>query len=170
MSGRWRGTGWVLLALGLLGAAWATYHLLARMAELRSPGEMGQLLLPALSLVLIVLALALAGVLIRNLAKLIVERKRGILGARLRTKLVFFFLGLVLLPAVVLFSGSAQVIKQTVEALLRTPVEHLTRGREIVDSWMDYFTVQARDRAVNLARELNAAGACQNRRYFRFLF
>ena len=96
-----------------------------------------QFLLPALSLALIVLALGLAGVLIRNLVKLIVDRKRGILGSKLRTKLVFFFLALVLLPAVVLFYGSAQVIKQTVEAILRTPLEHLTQGREIVDEWME---------------------------------
>ena len=53
---------------------------------------------------------ALVGILIRNLVRLIVDRKRGILGARLRTKLVFFFLALVLLPATVLFSGSAQLI------------------------------------------------------------
>ena len=68
--------------------------------------EAGSWLLPALSLALVVLTLGLAGVLIRNLVKLIVERRRG--HSRLdglRIKLVFFFSRSCCLPAIVLFYG-----------------------------------------------------------------
>lgn len=148
-------TRWTLLVLLLIGGPWGLYYLLARASEVERPQELNQLVLPALSLALIVLTLGLAGVLIRNLVRLIIERKRGILGTTLRMKLVFFFLALVLLPAIVLFTGSAKVIKQTVEAILRTPVERLTGGgRETVDAWREYFKGQALRRALDLAEEI----------------
>jgi len=118
---------WVAAVILLTVAVWALYALITYLASRGPDLDLNQLLLPTLSLILVVLALAMIGVLVRNLVKLIVERKRGILGARLRTKLVFFFLALVLLPAFVLFYGSAQIINQTVEAILRTPLEDISR-------------------------------------------
>ena len=93
-----------------------------------------------LSSAIVLLVLGLAAVLIRNLVRLIMDRKRGILGARLRTKLVFFFLVLVLPPSLVLFYGSATIIKMTVEAVLKTPVESVTRySQEIANEWRDFI-------------------------------
>lgn len=114
----------------------------------------GPVMLPALSLALVVLALVLAGVLITNLVRLITDRKRGILGSRLRTKLVFFFLALVLAPAIVLFIGSAQIIKQTVEAILSTPLDLTRESQLVVDEWRDYFKAQARGRAQAIADQI----------------
>jgi len=113
-----------------------------------------QLLLPALSVALVILALVLAGVLITNLVRLISDRKRGILGSRLRTKLVFFFLALVLAPAIILFIGSAQIIKQTVEAILSTPLDLTRESQLVVDEWRDYFESQARGRAEAIGEQL----------------
>jgi two-component system nitrogen regulation sensor histidine kinase NtrY len=153
-SGR-RTVGWIAMVLVLLGAVWGLYALFAQLAEAGPDLDVNQILLPALSLMLVVVALGLAGILIRNLVRLIVDRKRGILGARLRTKLVFFFLALVLLPATILFWGSAQVIKQTVEAILRTPLEDINRtSREIVDDWNAYFQEQSYRRARTIAGEI----------------
>jgi two-component system nitrogen regulation sensor histidine kinase NtrY len=146
---------WILLAALLLGGAWSVYRLLDRSTEVGQSGEPWGLV--PLSLALIVLTLALAGVLIRNLVVVVVERKRGILGSNLRMKLVFLNLGLVLLPAIVLFSGSAKVIKETVEAILRNPLEQQARADEIVGSWRDYFQGSALDRARELAAELRDA-------------
>jgi two-component system nitrogen regulation sensor histidine kinase NtrY len=146
---------WVGVALILLVTVWGLYRLFDRLTD-PGPGiELNQVVLPAMSLALVILALALAGVLIRNLVRLIVDRKRGILGARLRTKLVFFFLALVLVPALVLFYGSAQVIKQSVEAVLRTPLEELTdRSSAIVQQWSDYLQSRALDLALSIARDV----------------
>jgi two-component system nitrogen regulation sensor histidine kinase NtrY len=55
-----------------------------------------------------------------------------VLGARLRTKLVFFFLALVLLPAFLLSFGAASFIKTTVQQLLRTPVDDVTRQAKAI--------------------------------------
>jgi len=157
-SGR-RTAWWVVTVLFLLGSVWALYHVFTRLADPESELEVGQLLLPALSLGIVVLGLGLMAVLVRNLVRLIVDRKRGLLGARLRTKLVFFFLALVLLPATVLFSGSAQVIKRTVEAILRTPLEDINRqSREMVDEWNDYFQQQSYRRAQAIAEEIGRRG------------
>jgi len=146
---------WVGAVIALFVAVWALYRLFDRLTEPGANLELNQAVLPALSLALVILALALAGVLIRHLVRLIVERKRGILGARLRTKLVFFFLALVLLPALVLFYGSAHVIKESVEAVLRTPLEDLTqRSGAIVQEWRDYLQTQALVLARSVAREI----------------
>ncbi len=150
---------WALLVALMLGAAWATYRMFDRFADLGPGLAANQLLLPILSLLLVVMVLALAGVLIRNLVKLISDRKQGILGARLRSKLVFFFLALVLMPAIVLFAGSAQLIKKTVEAILRTPLEDLTRqSGELVAEWRVYFEEQGLHKSNALGLELAASG------------
>ena len=107
-----------------------------------------------LGLALVVVALILAGVLITNLVRLITDRKRGILGSRLRTKLVFFFLALVLAPAIILFSGSAQIIKRTVEAILSTPHDLGRESQRIFDESRDYFQSQARRRAAAIAGQI----------------
>jgi two-component system nitrogen regulation sensor histidine kinase NtrY len=166
MANRRSTLGWLGLALLLAVGVWGLYRLVLEVADLGPDPDLNQLLLPALSLALVVLALALAGVLIRNLVRLIVDRKRGILGSRLRTKLVFFFLALILLPATILFTGSAQVIKQTVEAILRTPLEELTRQfTEIVDETRDYFLAQSLKRARALAAEIHEDGVLEPDRH-----
>jgi len=149
---------WILSVTVLLVGAWAVYRLLAWTLEYGPTHETSRWLLPALSLALVVLSLGLAGVLIRNLVKLIVERKRGILGSRLRIKLVFFFLALVLVPAFVLFYGSAHVIKQTVDAMGKTPLEQLAQGDEVVAQWTEYFQTQALRRARTIAEGIRDGG------------
>ena len=150
---------WVAVVAVLLVVVWALYALFDRLTAPGSGIESAQLVLPALSLLLVILALGLAGVLVRNLVRLVVERKHGMLGARLRAKLVFYFLALVLLPALVLFYGSAHVIKESVEAVLRTPLEDLTaRSGAIVQEWRDYLQSQARDTARSIAREIRHGG------------
>jgi len=46
----------------------------------------------------------------RNFVKLIAERKRGIVGSKIRTKLVLLFVGLSLLPTMVLFGVAAKFV------------------------------------------------------------
>ena len=148
---------WVLAVLALFVVCVAVYLALARETRFEPGVERNQLLLTGLTLTLIVLALALAGLLIRNLVKLVVEHKRGILGAELRTKLVFFYLLLVLVPAIVLFSGSAKVIKETVEAILRIP-DLTHQSRLLVDEWRELYETRTANEARRIAEEIRAAG------------
>ncbi|NQU02722.1 MAG: HAMP domain-containing protein [Syntrophaceae bacterium] len=82
-----------------------------------------ELLLPISSEILIfglininfILIILLIFLIVRNLVKLIFERKRGIMGSKLRTKLVAAFVGLSLIPTVVLFVVSIQFLSNSIE-------------------------------------------------------
>ena len=118
---------WTVAGGVALAAMWAAYRSSLQLAEAGPEMAGSRTLLTFLTLAIVIIALAFVGILVRNLVRLIIDRKRGILGARLRTKLVFFFLALVLLPAFLLSLGAGSFIKQTVEGLLRTPVVEVTR-------------------------------------------
>jgi two-component system nitrogen regulation sensor histidine kinase NtrY len=150
------GSAMLIAVLAIL--VWLLYGALGEQMSVGPESDSGLVLLPALSLALVVLALLLAGVLITNLVRLITDRKRGILGSRLRTKLVFFFLALVLAPAIILFSGSAHIIKRTVEAILSTPLDLTRESQSIVDEWRDFFEGQARGRATAIANQISERG------------
>src|SRR5512139_3919703 len=51
----------------------------------------------------LILLILLVFLVIRNLVKLVLERRQRILGSRLRTRLVLAFVGLTLFPAILLF-------------------------------------------------------------------
>jgi two-component system nitrogen regulation sensor histidine kinase NtrY len=154
-----RTLGSALLIAVLAILVWLLYEALGEQMSVGPESDNGRVLLPALSLALVVLALLLAGVLITNLVRLISDRKRGILGSRLRTKLVFFFLALVLAPAIILFYGSAHIIKRTVEVILSTPLDLTRESQSIVDEWRDYFQGQARGRATAIANQISERGS-----------
>jgi two-component system nitrogen regulation sensor histidine kinase NtrY len=123
-----RTAGWTALALLFAFALVSLYRFAERAATKDPAAGANRLVLVLLTAAISLLALGLLGVLVRNLVRLIVERKRGILGAKLRTKLVFFFLGFVLAPAFLLSYGAGTIIKETVEAILRWPVDEVSRA------------------------------------------
>ncbi len=59
----------------------------------------------------------------RNLVKLIYDRRRNVLGAKLRTKLVIAFVSLTLLPTTVLFFFALNFITTSIEFWFNVPVE-----------------------------------------------
>jgi len=63
----------------------------------------------------ILLLVLLIFLVIRNVVKLFFERKRGILGSKLRTKLVASFVGLSIVPTLLLFWVSAGFITNTID-------------------------------------------------------
>ena len=60
----------------------------------------------------------------RNIVKLLYDRKRKVMGAKLRTKLVVAFAGLSLIPTILLFFFSVQFITSSVAFWFNVPVEH----------------------------------------------
>jgi len=147
--------GWVGLAVLLFATIAGVYFILDRLADTVPGGAAPPWLLLLLPAAIVVLALGFAGILIRNIVRLVMDRKRGILGANLRTKLVFFFLVLVIPPAFLLFYGSAAVIRMSIEGLFRTPLEELTRqSRDLVDDWTDVMLGHCRKQAEELAAAL----------------
>jgi len=71
----------------------------------------------------VILLLLLLYLTLRNLVKLLFERKKGIMGARLRTKLVMAFITLSLFPTIVLFFVSVQFIATSIEYWFNLPIE-----------------------------------------------
>ncbi len=59
----------------------------------------------------------------RNLVKLIYDRRRNVLGSKLRTKLVIAFVSLTLLPTTVLFFFALNFITTSIEFWFNVPVE-----------------------------------------------
>ena len=59
----------------------------------------------------------------RNLVKLLYERKRRVMGSKLRTKLVIAFIALTLLPTIILFFFSINFITNSIEFWFNVPVE-----------------------------------------------
>jgi len=60
----------------------------------------------------------------RNIVKLLYDRRRKVMGAKLRTKLVVAFASLSLIPTILLFFFSVQFITSSVAFWFNVPVEH----------------------------------------------
>lgn len=73
-----------------------------------------------INLLLLILLLFLV---FRNLVKLLYDRKRKVMGTRLRTRLVVTFVALTLLPSTVLFFFSINFITNSIEFWFNVPVE-----------------------------------------------
>jgi two-component system nitrogen regulation sensor histidine kinase NtrY len=81
---------------------------------------------------------------IRNLVKLIFERKRKVLGAKLRTKLVVAFITLSLVPTILLFFVAAAFITNSVEHWFKPQVEQSLQGSlEVVQTYYRDFANNA---------------------------
>jgi two-component system nitrogen regulation sensor histidine kinase NtrY len=75
----------------------------------------------------VILLLLLLFLTMRNLVKLLFERKKKIMGARIRTKLVLAFIILSLLPTIILFFVSVQFISTSIDYWYNLPVERSLR-------------------------------------------
>jgi len=63
----------------------------------------------------IILIILLIFLIVRNVVKLIFERRHGILGSKLRTKLVAAFVGLSLIPTIILFLVAVNFLSYSIE-------------------------------------------------------
>lgn len=107
----------------------------------------------------IILILLLIFLVIRNLIKLIVERRRQVLGARLRTKLVVAFVGLSLGPTIVLFLVAAGFITNSVEHWFSTQVEQSLQGSlEVAQTYYRDFANDAVSAAQQVGKSVSDQG------------
>lgn len=86
-----------------------------------SPTSVTNLLLSALQIIVLLLFLILFFVLGRNLIKLYLERKRKVIGAHFKTKLVLFFTALSLIPTLLLFLFASDLVSRNIENWFKTP-------------------------------------------------
>jgi two-component system nitrogen regulation sensor histidine kinase NtrY len=103
-----------------------------------------------INILLIILFLFLV---FRNFFKLIIERKRNVPGARLRTKLVVAFVALSLVPTMLLFFVSAGFITNSIENWFNTQIESsLQESLEVAQTYYKNSAANALYYAEQLAR------------------
>ncbi len=113
----------------------------------------------------IILILLLIFLVIRNLVKLIFERKRKVLGAKLRTKLVVAFVSLSLVPTVLLFLVAVGFITNSVEHWFKAQVEQSLQGSlEVVQSYHGDFSNRMVSHAQQISSHLSQQGVSREAR------
>jgi two-component system nitrogen regulation sensor histidine kinase NtrY len=101
--------------------------------EIPLSGNILVLALINLNILLIIFCLFLV---FRNIFKLVLERRRGIPGAKLRSKLVVAFIALSLIPTMLLFFVSAGFITNSIENWFNSEVEEsLEESLEVAQTY-----------------------------------
>jgi two-component system nitrogen regulation sensor histidine kinase NtrY len=124
-----------------------------------SPDFLASVLLYGLTVLNISLLLVLLLVLGRNLVRVIMERRRGVLGARFRMRLVIVFVLMAAAPALLLMVVGSDLIQQTVDRWFNVDVERILSSLQVLatavhDGGLDRSRVHARA----LAREIEGRG------------
>ncbi|HLO27172.1 MAG TPA: ATP-binding protein [Geobacteraceae bacterium] len=123
----------ILSLLSIIFLTWAEIHL----ATLRAAVQMeNKILIFGLINIIILLIILLFYLVSRNVAKLLIERRQNVLGARLRTKLVLAFVGLSLVPTMLLFFVSAGFITNSIQNWFSEQVENsLDESMEVAQTY-----------------------------------
>jgi two-component system nitrogen regulation sensor histidine kinase NtrY len=114
-----------------------------------SPDFLASVLLYGLTVLDFSLLLILLFVLGRNLVRMVMERRRGVLGARLRMRLLLVFLLIALVPAILLVFVGSDIIQQAVDRWFSVDVDRMLTssqalGRALRETLADRSRVHAR--------------------------
>ncbi len=144
--------GIVLLLAALAGIAW----LVDRTATL-APDFLTEVVLYALIATDVTMLVALGFVLARNIIKSVLDGRSGLPLGRFRAKLVLAFLGLTVIPAVLVLIVGSRVVLTAVDRWFNAPMEEILAGAKDISA--DYYQERERlvtDQASRLARELGS--------------
>ena len=120
---RRKDTRWIVGGLAMLLAALTVmYYLSQRSQDLPSDLVNNRVLLFVLWYINLTLILAILFVLLRNLFKLIIERHNRILGSKFKTKLVATYIGLSLIPVLLLFGYGSRMMRGWINRWFDEPV------------------------------------------------
>ncbi|MGE0359725.1 MAG: ATP-binding protein [Vicinamibacterales bacterium] len=135
----------ILVGIALLLSALASLLWLADRSARLSPDFLTGFVLYALSATNLMMLLALGFFLVRNVVKLVVERRRALPFARFRAKLVALLFALTLVPAVLVLVVGSQVVLTAVERWFNAPMDEVLTSASTIAS--DYY--RERRRVVN---------------------
>ena len=155
------------LALGILLLFGVVFSQQAFNLKQLSPDSAQQtLVLVALSALVFLLLVVLTFVLFRNLVKLYAERRLGVPGSRLRTRMVIGALLLSFAPAIVMFMFAYGLMNRSIDKWFSMPVNELQQDSGRVGALLaDYAGVNARDEAVEIAQSPEAQHALASGSY-----
>ncbi|HKI06308.1 MAG TPA: ATP-binding protein [Thermoanaerobaculia bacterium] len=116
----------------------ALFYLAQRGRELPAALVTNRVLLFVLWYVNVVLILVIVFVLLRNLFKLLVERHHRVLGSTFKFKLVATYIGLSLIPVLLLFAIATELLQGSIDRWFNTPVAPvLERGNAVAQALYD---------------------------------
>src|SRR4051794_38922934 len=120
-----------------------------------SPDFLSEVVLYALTAADLTMLVALAFVLARNIVKLVVERRRGLLFARFRAKLVALLLGMTLVPAILVLAVGSELLQASVERWFNAPMDDLlASANQIAGDYYQERQAMVSDQASRIARTL----------------
>lgn len=143
----------------LLTILFFTIEFFVRESQEFSPTSLTKILLSSLQLIVLLLGLILSFVLGRNLVKLYLEKKRKVVGAHFKTKLVTFFIALSIIPSLLLFIFASDFISRNIESWFHTPLDKILEDTKSV---ADGFYLNTEDIAFHYAQQLSKAIQAQN--------
>ncbi len=107
----------------------------------------------------IILLVLLVFLVVRNLVKLLFERRRGILGSRLRVRLVVVFIGLSLVPTLLLYFIAGAFVTKSFDKWFDAQIGNALRGSvEIGETYYQNAANNALFYARQLSRRITEAG------------
>ncbi len=132
----------------------AIFYLLQRGRDLPEALLANRVLLFALSYANAVLILTILFVLLRNVFKLIIERRHRILGSTFKLKLVATYVGLSLIPVLLLFAIATELLQGSIDRWFSTPLAPvLERGNAVAQGLYDQIErTGLRDARLTLAQ------------------
>jgi two-component system nitrogen regulation sensor histidine kinase NtrY len=126
----------------------AEYKIVQSTEELPIAGHLLVFLLLAVVTLLLILVFFF---LVRNLFKLVFERRRKVLGSHLKTRLTVALVALTIVPTIVLFIASAGVLHSTIESWFRAQVEDSLQSSLVI---AQAYYQGASENVVNVATRL----------------
>jgi two-component system nitrogen regulation sensor histidine kinase NtrY len=151
---------WIIIFVTIALIAGATYMegLVFRGEALVLPVS-GNVLILGLININIILIILLLFLIIRNVVKLIFERRHGIAGSRLRTRLVAAFVGLSLVPTVLLFLVSINFLSYSIDNWFSIRIgDALSRTLEVAQIYYQQSAEQAKFYARQLSVDITGNG------------
>jgi two-component system, NtrC family, nitrogen regulation sensor histidine kinase NtrY len=149
---------WRLMA-GIAALALLVFSLLQllRKSQDFSPDFLVSAVLYIITVLNFFILLVVLLVLARNIVRILMERRRGIWGARLRMRLLLVFLLMAVAPSLVLLIVGSGLIQQTVDRWFSVDVERmLSSSQTLAAALRDTLVTQTRVHARTVARELAA--------------
>jgi two-component system nitrogen regulation sensor histidine kinase NtrY len=116
----------------------AMYYMAVRGRELPAALVTNRVLMFVLWDVNVILILGVVFVLLRNLIKLLVERRQKVLGSAFKFKLVVTYVGMSLIPVLLLFAIASELLQGSIDRWFNTPVAPvLERGNAVAQALYD---------------------------------
>ena len=114
----------------------------------------------------IILIILLIFLIVRNLVKLIYERRHGIVGSKLRTRLVAAFVSLSLIPTVLLFLVSINFLSYSIDNWFSIRIgDALNRTLEVAQIYYQQSADQAKYYARQLSADISKSGLYEGEKF-----